>query len=234
MNHKKYQTVFFDLDHTLWDFDANAAIALKAIYDDFQLENLGIEHFNLFSKRYEQHNELFWERFRNGHVDREALRWKRLWHTFLDYRVFDKALAKKASEEYLLLLPNQTHLVEYTIELLDYCQSKGYDMAIITNGFVDTQQMKVNNSGLGHYFKYIVTSEDVQRVKPHREIFDKALSLMNVDSSRAIMIGDSLEADVMGAAQLDIDQVYYNPHQSTHSFKPTFEIACLSELKNIL
>lgn len=234
MSQKKYQTIFFDLDHTLWDFDANARIALKTIYEQFNFRQLGIQDFKHFSKTYEYHNDLFWERFRKGWVDREALRWKRLWHTFIDYRIFHKALAKEASETYLSILPHQTILLNHTMDVLEYCHSKGYELAIITNGFKDTQELKVEKSGIAHYFQHMITSEDVQWVKPHREIFDKAMEIMQTAPEKSLMIGDSLEADVMGAAALNMDQVFFNPKKLHHTYHPTYEISCLSQIKEIL
>lgn len=230
----KYKTLFFDLDHTLWDFDANAHIALREIYRTYDFASRGMATFELFQENYEHQNLLFWERFRNGHVDREALRWKRLWHTFLDFRIYDKGLAKEASEHYLKLLPYQTTLVDHAEQVLQHCQNRGYELAIITNGFKDTQNLKLKEAGIGHYFEAVVTSEDVQLVKPHPAIFNKALDLMNAKAEESLMIGDCIEADVKGAHNANMDQVFYNPKRGRVDFQPTYNITCLSDLIKML
>lgn|SRR5690554_673612 len=230
----KYKTLFFDLDHTLWDFDANAHIALREIYTTYDFASRGMATFELFQENYEHQNLLFWERFRNGHVDREALRWKRLWHTFLDFRIYDKGLAREASEHYLKLLSYQTTLVEHAEQVLQHCQHRGYELAIITNGFKDTQNVKLKEAGIAHYFKAVITSEDVKLVKPHPAIFVKALDLMQTKAEESLMIGDCIEADVKGAYNAKIDQVFYNPKGTIVDFKPTFDIQSLNTLIEFL
>lgn len=230
----RYRTVFFDLDHTLWDFDANAYATLAHIYRVFNLQDTGIEDFEAFYQVYKAHNERLWDRYRKGFIKREALKWKRMWLTLLDFKIANEPLAREMAAVFIELLPRQQQLFPYTIEVLDYCKSRSYDLSLITNGFEDTQWKKLEATGLSAYFTHVVTSEKSNSVKPEPGIFEYALSLSNSKAEQAIMIGDNLDVDIAGAKGAGIDQVYFNPEQVDHKHKPTFEIACLSELKHIL
>lgn len=231
---KKYQHVFFDLDHTLWDFEQNSGITLRILYQQFQLAQKGITDFEQFRINYEQHNNLFWERFRKGQISRADLRWKRMWHTFLDFKIPDRELADAVSAAYLDLLPQQGKLMPYAIDILDFCKQSNLQIHLITNGFELTQWQKIRTSGIEHYFGQVITSEGSNSMKPRPEIFDFALQSSGAKVMNSIMIGDALEADIVGAQQYGMDQVYYNPAKIAHTEKPTFEITCLSELKTIL
>jgi len=229
-----YRHLFFDLDHTLWDFESNSGAALRELYTSFDLAGRGIEDFEQFRVLYEKHNERFWERFRKGFIRREDLRWKRMWHTLLDYKIADRELAVSMSEVYLELLPQQGRLMPYATEVLDYCVAQNYQLHLITNGFELTQWQKMRTSGIDHYFGQVITSESSNSMKPKPEIFAYALHAAGAALSESLMIGDALEADVLGAQGYGMDQVYFNPNRIQHSERPTYEIDCLSQLKQLL
>ena len=231
---KVYKHIFFDLDHTLWDFESNSGVTLQQLHEQFKLSDLGVTDFEHFRLTYEAHNEKFWERYRKGFVKREELRWKRMWHTLLDFRIADNKLAHQMSEVYLELLPQQGRLMPYTLEILDYCVEKNYQLHLITNGFEITQWQKMRTSGIDHYFKQVITSESSNSMKPKPAIFDYAIRLSGATLQESIMIGDAMEADVLGAQGYGMDQVYFNPGKKPHNEKPTYEISCLSELKQFL
>lgn len=230
---KQYKHIFFDLDHTLWDFDRNSAATLKRLYDEYRLDERGITDFDSFVTIYDAHNQRLWERFRNGQMRREELRWKRFWITLLDFKIANEMLAHELSSAYLEILPTQTLLVPYAKDILDHCRQK-YEIHLITNGFEMTQKMKLQYSGIGGYFKEIITSERGHAMKPHPTIFEYALKATGAEMHQSIMIGDALEVDVMGAQLAGWDQVYYNPAKAIHTRKPTYEVSCLSELMTIL
>lgn len=229
---KTYKHLFFDLDHTLWDFDKNSKKTLEHLYEEFDLERRGIDNFDHFYETYIVHNDKLWDRFRNGFIKREELRWKRLWLTFLDFKIADTALANEMSASYLELLPTQTELIPFAKQLLDHCSNK-YSMHLITNGFETTQWQKLQFSGIAPYFEHVITSEKSERPKPHKEIFDYALSLTGAAAEESIMIGDALEIDILGAQNAGWDQVYFNPHKKTHNEKPTYEIFSLEEMISV-
>lgn len=230
----KYQYLFFDLDHTLWDFDANSVSTLRVMYGEFDLEAKGIDDFDDFNQVYHEINSKLWERFRKGYLSRDDLRWKRMWQTLVHYRVNNEPLAKQMSERYLEILPTQTLLFPHTIETLDYCKTKGYEMHLITNGFEYTQQLKLKNAALDSYFDKMITSEQAMAMKPHKEIFDYALQQTGGMADASLMIGDALDVDILGGKNAGIDQVFFNPNKQQHQDKPTYEIHCLSELRQIV
>src|SRR5687767_1576945 len=153
----KYRHLFFDLDHTLWDFEANARVTLLELYQKMSLEQRGINDFDLFHKNYLAHNEKLWERYRNGFIKQEELRFKRMWLSLLDFQVADEELTKKMSVQFLELLPSHNILFPYAKEILHYLKDKEYLLHLITNGFETTQHRKLANSGLQEYFIEIIT-----------------------------------------------------------------------------
>ena len=230
--HKSYKHLFFDLDHTLWDFDKNSEAALRTLYGEYELQKQGIDDFDAMFRAYNLHNDKLWERYRNGYIKRDELRWKRMWLMLLDFKVADTALAHELSTAFLEILPTQTLLVPHAKEILEHCKGR-YEMHLITNGFETTQRLKLQYSGISRYFKHLVTSEKSNSMKPHRDIFDFALKVADASVEESIMIGDAVDVDILGAINAGWDTVYYNPHKFTHTRKPTYEINHLEELMAI-
>lgn len=229
-----YKQVFFDLDHTLWDFETNSKEALEDLFNEFSLHERGIPDFSEFHQHYVVHNNKMWERLRKGFISREELHRKRMWLTLLDFKIGDEDLVNKMGEYYLQVLPTKTHLFPDTLQVLDYLEKKDYPMHLVTNGAAETQIKKITCSGIDHYFDKIITSETAGYLKPRREIFDFALHEARCNREDVLMVGDSLEIDIAGAQNAGIDQVYYNSVKPTDGIQPTFYIASLSELKEIL
>jgi putative hydrolase of the HAD superfamily len=229
----KYRHLFFDLDHTLWDFDANARATLEQLHLDLRLIDRGIHNFDQFYKNYLQHNEILWARYRSGQIRQDELRLKRMVLALLDFKVADDALAREMNDLFLNLLPTRTLLFPGTIELLDYLKNKGYQLHIITNGFEETQHSKLQHSRLAPYFKHVITSEISNSLKPYREIFEFALEKTGAEVEESIMIGDSLEVDVTGAMGVGMDQVHVNFADLPQDIKPTYTVKTLGELQEI-
>ena len=167
----KYEHVFFDLDHTLWDFETNSRETLYDLYHELELASMGVAVFDHFHQTYHHHNNIFWDRFRKGYINREELRWKRMWRTLLDYKLANEPLARQLSERYLEILPTKKNLFHDTIEILDYLENKKYPLHLITNGFEKTQLAKLRNSAIDKYFTHVITSEAAGIMKPHAPIF---------------------------------------------------------------
>lgn len=232
---KTYKHIFFDLDHTLWDFDKNSENTLRSLYREYDLAAMGITDFHAFLKNFNEHSDRLWVKFRKGLIKREELRWKRFWFALLDFKIADTALAHEMSSAYLEILPTQTSLVPYAKELLEHCRSKeGYTIHIITNGFETTQRIKLQFSGISSYFSELITSEKSNSMKPHADIYDYAMKITGAKIEECIMIGDALEIDILGASNAGWDQVYYNPAKITHDQKPTFEVHHLGDIISIL
>ena len=234
----KYKHLFFDLDHTLWDFEANARATLSELYRSLQLKNRGVDDFDLFHKNYLDHNEKLWERYRNGLIKQQDLRVKRMGLTLLDFKIADDVLAKEMSDEFLELLPTRTILFPYTKEILQYLADKNYQLHLITNGFEVTQHSKLKYSGLAPFFKEVITSEGSNSLKPKREIFDYAFQKTGAMPQESIMIGDTIDVDILGAVNAGIDQVHVNhltkePIPLADNKLPTYTVYSLKELEGI-
>jgi putative hydrolase of the HAD superfamily len=230
----KYKTLFFDLDHTLWDFERNSEAALSILYDEVDLERRGVAAFDEFNVVYHEINDKLWDRFRKGFLSREELRWKRMWQTLVHYRINDEKLAKVMSERYLEILPTQTHLFPHCHEMLAYCTERNYHLHLITNGFEATQQLKLKHSFLENYFDCMITSEQAMSMKPQKEIFEYALRETGARATESLMIGDALDVDVLGAQRIGMDQVFFNPKGLAHEGNPTYEIDCLNDMQKIV
>lgn len=234
----KYKHLFFDLDHTLWDFEANSRQTLEELYLSMKLEAKGIYDFDLFHKQYLVHNDKLWERYRNGNIKVDELRWKRMWLAMLEFKIADEPLAREMGVLFLDSLPTRKTLFPYTFEILDYLIAKQYKLHLITNGFEETQHSKLKYSGLDKYFIEVITSEGSNSLKPHKEIFDYAFQKTGALPEESIMIGDTIDVDILGALNAGIDQVHVN-HLTNEVVPvrdntfPTFTVYSLKELERI-
>lgn len=229
-----YKDLFFDLDHTLWDFETNSKECIQELYNRYELAGLGILDFDGFYDTYSAHNHRLWDRYSKGFIKQEELRWKRVYLSLLDFKVANEKLSKEISNAYLEILPNKTNLFPYTIEVLDYLKNNDYRMHLITNGFESVQFKKINNSGLSDYFIEVITSEASNSLKPHKDIFEYALKNANASVSESIMIGDNESADIQGGINIGMDTIFVNHIQAVPTVPATYTITHLKELEAIL
>ena len=229
----KYQHLFFDLDHTLWDFDKNAETTLTGIFEYFDLNTRVNAAFDDFYQKYLFHNQELWERYHKGLISADDLKWKRMWRTMLDFKVADEPLAKELSARFLEVLPTQKKVFPYTFEILDYLKEKKYQLHLITNGFEKTQWSKLKNSGLDKYFTHVITSEGSNSLKPKKEIFEYAINKAGATMKQSIMIGDNLDADIQGAMNAGMDTIFVNHINASTDINPTYTITHLKQLEQI-
>ncbi len=228
-----YKDLFFDLDHTLWDFETNSKETIQELYATHHLAELGIVDFDGFYSTYSAHNHRLWDRYTKGFIKQEELRWKRVYLSLLDFKVANEPLAKEMSQAYLEILPNKKHLFPYTIEILEYLKQKDYKMHLITNGFESVQFKKIKNSGLHDYFIEVITSEASNSLKPQKEIFEYALKNANATVAESIMIGDNESADIQGGINMGMDTIFVNHIQVVPTIPATYTITHLKELETI-
>ncbi len=226
MFHDKVTDVFFDLDHTLWDFEKNSEITFNLIFEKYKIQL----DLNQFIKVYKPINFKYWNMYRNNEIDTVNLRYHRLKEVFdnLSFKA-DKAFIDIISEEYINNLSDQIHLFPNTEDVLNYLAEK-YRLHIITNGFEKIQHKKLKSSGIDHFFQTVTTAEGSGYKKPDKRIFDHAINKAKTDLSKSLMIGDSLEADIKGAKDFGMHTIYFGK-------KPNFEtqnIEQLQELKSLL
>ncbi|MCU4165946.1 YjjG family noncanonical pyrimidine nucleotidase [Carboxylicivirga caseinilyticus] len=229
---RKYKHLFFDLDHTLWDFEANSEETLLELFDTFELKEY-FDDFDDFHNRYEYHNLYLWSQYRKGKVDKKTLNTQRFYLPFSEVGFDDIDIARKFAEQYLTISPTKTRLFPNTLEVLEKLQPH-YEMHIITNGFREVQSKKLKNSGLAPFFKNIFISELIGVQKPNPYFFDYFIKSCNISKKEALVIGDSLEADIEGAINAGIDQVFFNSKQLQHDKKITHEISDLDQLLPLL
>jgi len=229
---KKYRIIFFDLDHTLWDFDTNAYECLKELFEEYGLQQaIGFEQFFAV---YERINKRLWAEYEAGNLRKDNLRSLRFYLTMKDFGIDDHDLAERFGWAYTDRCPRKTHLFSHAIEVLDYLRPK-YRMAIISNGFPEVQEIKLKACGIANYFDKIFISEMVGYQKPRPEIFHAAVTAFHAKKKHCLMIGDSWEHDITGARNYGIDQVYFNPkQQQQQGRKANYEINSLRELMGIL
>tara|TARA_R110002051_G_scaffold107681_4_gene180600 strand:+ start:3977 stop:4666 length:690 start_codon:yes stop_codon:yes gene_type:complete len=221
--------VFFDLDHTLWDFEKNSALTFKKIL----LENQIVINLDDFLKVYIPNNLAFWKLFREDKITKTELRYERLKTTFdaLNLKISDFTI-NNLSEEYIANLSKYNHLFPNAIEILEYLKPK-YKLHIITNGFKEVQEKKIKNSKMDGFFEHIINSEMAGVKKPNPIIFQMALEKAKVLPQKALMIGDSLEADIFGAQAVGFHALHFNAHnEEKHEFCDM--ITNLNEIKSYL
>jgi len=229
----KYEHVFFDLDRTLWDFDTNSRLALGEMYVEFKLKERGIGSSVEFVKVYQEINEELWDRYRKGLLNKRKLRALRFSKTLEYFGFQDEYLGDQLGTAYIEISPYKTAVLPNCVEILDYLAGR-YDLHIITNGFEEVQNIKLEKSGLTKYFSKVITSEQAGARKPDPKVFDYAFGLTTGTVKNSLMIGDDLRTDIQGARNIKMDHVYYNPHRIGHSEDIFHEIKDLLELKNLL
>ncbi len=225
--------LFFDLDHTLWDFQSNSRATLKELFHDLKLDVHGVKDMNDFIAVYEQVNDEKWAQYRAGVIDKATLRSTRFSDSLKRFEVDHPEVAHQLEVEYIKRSPFKTGLFPHAINVLGELREK-YDMHIITNGFSEVQDIKLTNSGLKPFFQTVITSEEVGVNKPDPKIFMHALNSTGAKRNRSVMIGDNLDADIRGARKVGMHQVYFNPHGNSHSDKVSAEIRSLDELRKYL
>ncbi|MBC7640720.1 MAG: noncanonical pyrimidine nucleotidase, YjjG family [Flavobacterium sp.] len=226
---KKYNHIthiFFDLDHTLWDFDKNSEKAFETIFKN----NCPEIDINDFIKVYAPINQAVWKLYQKDQITSNQLKYMRLKQSFdaINFEIDDTKI-EMIAEDYIRILPENNHLFDGTIEVLEYLKAK-YTLHIITNGFADVQNKKLDNSGIRKYFQTITNSENAGAKKPNPIIYDFALNVANARKANAIMIGDCIDADVNGAIEFGIDAIYFNFNNS----KVAFGIQQINHLKELL
>lgn len=229
-----YKHLFFDLDHTLWDFDRNSAESICELYDAFRLSEIGVESADVFNRHFITINRQLWADFDNNRISHSDIRYRRFRMVMEAIGIDNYSLCDDMNEKYLQLLPRKVHLMESAIELLDYLKDR-YVLHIITNGFDEIQALKMASSGLTDYFQHIITNQKAEAKKPDPRIFKFALDVSGASVNESLMIGDNYDADVRGALNAGMDVVYYNvANLPVDASVPTYEIRHLKELMAIL
>ncbi len=225
---QKYTHLFFDLDHTLWDFETNSIQTLEELYQKYHLMD-SFDNFNQFYSNYETYNEELWVLYREGKITKEKLNFERFFVPLSNAGIKDEHIAQNFANDYITVSPTKTTLMPYTIEVLTQLK-KTHQLHIITNGFKKVQIQKLKTSNLNIFFKNIFISETIGASKPKTAFFEYAVKSSNAPKKKCLIIGDNLETDIDGAINFGLDYVYFNPAKKEHDRTLMHEISSLKEL----
>lgn len=230
---KRYKHLFFDLDHTLWDFRTNSRDTLTDLFHEHDFPSRGIDDVHEFIGAYEEINADLWRSYSAGSMDKDVLRVLRFRNALLQFGVKDDKLARAFGDAYIERCPRKQALMPGALEALEQLRDR-FTLHIITNGFQETQHTKLRCSGLAEYFSATITSEQAQARKPDGRIFAYALKKARAGAEASIMIGDDLNADINGARNAGWDQVLFDPHGKHAGAEATHRINDLRELVGLL
>ncbi len=233
MKYRKYKHILFDLDHTLWDFEKNSTEALLEVYEYYRFgENNKFTAIE-FVLKFKEINAALWDQYNLNKIAKEYLRNERFKLTLMELGIQENEIPPDIGEMYIMRCPVKPHVIPHTFEVLDYLKPK-YKLHIITNGFEDIQDIKLSHSNLRSYFEFIITSERAGHKKPSKEMFEKAIELLEANAEECVMIGDNPITDIQGAINASLDVIYFNPENVPHDLPVTHEIRSLLELTEIL
>ncbi|VBB45352.1 conserved hypothetical protein [uncultured Paludibacter sp.] len=231
---KKYKFLFIDLDDTLWDFHANAKSSLNDVFIQQKLYER-FQDFEAFYEIYSKRNIELWTQYGQGLITKEFLSMERFLYPLKKVGIDDAELAKKMNTLFLDTLATKTELIPNAKELLEFASQKQIPVTLISNGFVEVQYRKLRNANIENYFSHVVLSEQAGALKPNPEIFNYALKLNQAERDEALMVGDSFEADIVGALMSGIDAAYYNPKNRPVAFEESMDgFIQIKDLKEVM
>ena len=225
-----YKFLLFDLDHTLLDFDSAEDIALTQL-----LEEEGVEDIQAYKNYYVPTNKALWKDLELKKITKQELVNTRFAKLFAHFGI-EKDGAYLA-ERYQFFLSKQGQIFPGVEELLKNLIHQGYELYAATNGITFIQTGRLERSGIAPFFKEIFISEQLHTQKPDAEFYEKIGSrIPNFDKKNALMIGDSLSADIQGGINGGIDTIWYNPHhlENKSLAQPTYEVDSYQTLLEIL
>ena len=231
-----YRNIFIDLDNTLWDFHTNSKNVLSVLFFKYGLDKY-FKDFDEYFKIYSEHNDYLWEQYALNRINKDELNKERFAYPLKVKELDLPEVEEGMQNNYLPLLSEQTVLMPGCIETLDYLKSKGYKLYLVSNGFVEIQHKKLSGAGLYKYFDKLFFSEEIKAHKPSRVFFDTAIKSTNSKKKESIVIGDNFLADIEGAKNAGLHQVWFctsGELQTSLPFSPTYTITQLIDLKNIL
>jgi putative hydrolase of the HAD superfamily len=229
----KYKHLFFDLDHTIWDFDKNAEETLHELYGQYALNQLGLGSAEIFIETYTRNNHALWAEYHLGKITKDHLRETRFSRTFIELGLSPETIPVAFEEDYVRICPTKTNLFPDAHETLQYLKER-YVLHLISNGFKESTELKIATTGLARYFENITISEVVGINKPDPAIFEFALGRAGAKKHESLMIGDSLEADVRGALAFGMEAIYFNPGNKEKPMDIAIQISSLGELMELL
>lgn len=231
---KNITHIFFDLDHTLWDTDKNSEESLSELFHELELQQMGIPSFKDFHLQYRKHNQRLWGLYAENQIGKDAVRLHRFVHTLQDFNVHDQNTALNMADKFVERTPYKLNLIDGAKEILNYLHGR-YNLSIITNGFSESQYIKMNQSGLTNYFDHIFISEEIGINKPDPAIFHYAAKKSGaIEIRHCLMIGDTYQTDILGAINAGMQSVFLSEDEPQQNHADVITIKSLNELIGIL
>lgn len=197
-----YRAVLFDIDETLFDFQAGNRIAVNQLMDE-------LGYFD--PDRYDQYEAInleCWAALEQGLLTQRQLRLARFTRFFDRYPV--PGDSRWAAERFVQLLGAQAIPLPHAEDVVRQIAEK-LPVAVVTNGITDVQKNRLSRSPFGELATAVVISEEIGVSKPRPEIFHHALEKLGVRPREALMVGDGINSDIRGANNAGIDACWYNP-----------------------
>lgn len=230
---QRYKNLFIDLDDTIYDFSEASKESFMETYELLHYERF-FKSFEHFYSIYEPYNLELWRIYGEGKITKEELNRRRYSHPLEAVGIYDQELADRFCCEALSRIPTKNKLIPGAIELLEYLRPK-YNLYILSNGFKELQSHKMRTAGIDKYFDALILSEDIGVNKPNRELYEYALEKTGSKLEESIMIGDMFDTDIVGAANIGMEQIYFNPKgKENPTFVPTHTVSNLLQIKEIL
>ena len=225
-----YKFLLFDLDHTLLDFDAAEDVALTQL-----LKEEGVADIQVYKDYYVPMNKALWKDLELKKITKKELVNTRFSKLFAHFGIEKDGgnLAKR----YQFYLAQQGLVFSGAMELLDNLIDRGYELYAATNGITAIQTGRLAQSGLAPYFNQVFISEQLQTQKPDARFYERiGQQITGFDKEKALMIGDSLTADIQGGNNAGIDTVWYNPNHLVNKTgaQPTYEVHSYQDLLGCL
>lgn len=222
---KAYEWILFDADDTLFHFDALGGLCLM-------FSRYGVDFVERDYHGYQAINRPLWVDYQNGHISAQQLQRER----FKTWAEKLQVPAHELNSAYMAAMAEICTPLAGAVSLLESLRGQAR-LGIVTNGFTELQQARLERTGLAHHFEVLVISEQVGIAKPHRAIFDHALSLMG-DPARdqVLMVGDNPDSDILGGMNSGLDTCWANfdGRAVLESLTPTYQVASLAELERRL
>ncbi|MES2856692.1 MAG: YjjG family noncanonical pyrimidine nucleotidase [Bdellovibrionota bacterium] len=225
-----YDLFLFDFDDTLMDFAASERHAFTNALKAFDIHD---GHTELLES-YKTFSLALWARLERGEITRDVLRSERFRQTFEKHAL--SAPADEVGHKYLELLPEICEMIEGSEEICEYLSRRG-KIGIITNGFLTVQKRRLAISPISRYVDFVLVSEECGFTKPDVRFFEHAAQMVpGFSKSKTLVVGDRLEADILGANGFGVASCWFNPKGAplTGTAKPTYQIRKLEELKAII
>lgn len=204
--------VYFDLDNTLLDHRYAERAALGDVIDDFPAFFAG-HNLDAVHDTYHRINKPLWQAYAQGEIDKATVKEQRF-RRLLDALGAHTEQASVVHTRYLQRYGAHWRYVPGAQQAFAQVAEQ-YGVGILTNGFSETQQRKMNQfPALRSACASVIICEEVGHLKPHPAVFAHATEQACVEPGEILYVGDSYTSDVKGSARAGWQIAWYTPRES--------------------